>query len=108
MHLQCLMHQQITNTASLDDIFLKTPKELFETYQRFLNPEWPMRYNYMLTSIRDRVNHINYSNMYVAGYLEDMFDISSSEFHDKLIEWHENNLKLMEQHDFDTTPYILS
>lgn len=89
------------------DILRESPAQVFKKYNHIDN-SFLDYYNFYEPKLRNQVNTIEYSKFFNKGYLEDMFDISSSEFHDKLIEWHENNLKLMMEHNFDTTPYILS
>lgn len=49
-----------------------------------------------------KVEYINYFN---KGYLEDIFEIDSNEFHDNLIQWHENNLTLLSKNGFNIEPY---
>ena len=93
-------------TIPFADILCESPAQVFKKYNHIDN-SFLDYYNFYEPKLRNQVNTIEYSKFFNKGYLEDMFDISSSEFHDKLIKWHENNLKLMEQHDFDITPYIL-
>ena len=56
--------------------------------------------------MKNQVNIIKYSNLFDKGYLEDMFDIESDDFHTKLIQWHNDNLKLMSDNEFDISRYV--
>lgn len=55
----------------------------------------------------DHYNIIKYVKYFSKGYLEDKFEIDSNEFHDNLIQWHENNLTLLSKNGFDIEPYKL-
>jgi hypothetical protein len=44
---------------------------------------------------------IDYDKIFTKGYLEEIFDIRGDEFHAELIQWHEDNLKLMQEFNMD-------
>jgi hypothetical protein len=63
-------------------------------------------YKYLFDRSKDKVIEIvKYSKIFQKGYLENMFDIESDEFYEKLIQWHEKNLALMNKNGFDISPY---
>lgn len=93
-------------TITFEDIFYNTPLDVFKKYNHIDNTFLDY-YNFVEPKMKNQVNIIKYSNLFNKGYLEDMFDIESDEFHTKLINWHDDNLKLMTRNEFDITPYIL-
>jgi hypothetical protein len=100
-------HHVVELTASFDEIFNTDPVTLFKKYSDIMC-KFGVEYEYNFNRLNDKViSVIKYSEIFKKGYLENIFDIDSDEFHKKLIEWHEKNLELMSTYDFDTTPYIL-
>ena len=93
-------------TITFDDIFCNSPVDVFKKYNH-INNKFLDYYNSIEPRVRDSTNVIEYSKLFNKGYLEDMFDIKSDNFHSKLLQWHDNNLKLMTRHEFDIAPYIL-
>jgi len=100
-------HHVVELTASFDEIFNTDPITLFKKYNHIMC-KFEVEYEHSFNRLHDKViSVIKYSEIFKKGYLENIFDIESDEFHKKLIEWHEKNLELMTKYDFDTTPYIL-
>ena len=93
-------------SITFDDIFCNSPVSVFKKYNH-VNNKFSDYYNNIEPKVRDSTNIIKYSNLFNKGYLEDMFDIESDDFHTKLIQWHDDNLKLMTRNEFDIAPYIL-
>lgn len=83
------------NFSSLIDVFSKTPDELFKQFHNGGNFKW--------TQHIDGVTVINYSDIFVPGYLEELFNIENTqEFRNELNSWHNKNLMLVQQHGFDS------
>lgn len=93
-------------SITFDNIFCNSPVDVFKKYNH-INNTFLDYYNSIEPRVRDSTNIIKYSNLFNKGYLEDMFNIKSTDFHAKLIHWHDDNLKLMTRHEFDITPYIV-
>ena len=93
-------------TITLSDIFYNSPLDVFKKYNH-INNSFLDYYNFVEPKMRDQVNIIKYSKLFNNGYLEDMFNIESDEFHAKLIQWHDNNLKLMLENKFDISRYTI-
>ena len=91
---------------TFDDIFYNSPVDVFKKYNH-INNNFSDYYSNVEPKMRDSTNIIKYGEIFNKGYLEEMFNIESDEFHSKLIQWHDNNLKLMERNEFDITPYML-
>ena len=103
-HLE-IANEDVTITGNLDmNTFLRLPpKELYNQYSHVL-----FRYYYepkifleWQNKIALHTNVIDYDKIFNKGYLEEMFDIQSDDFHQELIQWHENNLKLMKDSGAD-------
>lgn len=92
-------------TITFEDIFYNTPLDVFKKYNHIDNTFLDY-YNFVEPKMKNQVNIIKYSNLFDKGYLEDMFDIESDEFHTKLIQWHDANLKLMLENKFDISRYV--
>jgi len=103
------VHAEIIAATNIpfSDIFIEDALQLFKKYNHVDN-SFLDYYNFYEPKLKNQVNIIEFSKLFNKGYLEDMFDIESNEFHDKLIDWHKNNLKLMSNNGFDISPYILS
>ena len=95
----------VDSTLTFEKIFYSTPAELFKKYGSIGNNFYEYE-NFRQAAI-ERGNAIKYSNIFTKGYLENIFDITSDNFHVELISWHERNLALMGEYEFDPTPYIL-
>jgi len=109
IQLDVITYMRYDKTITFDEIFKSSPIELYNKYFYKIMGNFESYSNYQIPSLKERgVTIINYSMIFVKGYLEEIFDIDSdSEFHDQLIDWHEKNLSLMAVYGFDTASYIL-
>lgn len=55
----------------------------------------------------NRLPNLLYTRIFEKGYLEDIFEIENNIFHDEVIEWHENNLRLLSSNNIDISLYKL-
>jgi hypothetical protein len=94
----------LDNTLTYNEIFNSTPIEVYKKYAQLHSYNEYVDLNQVII---DKGNLIRYSNLFVKGYLEEMFSINSNSFHNELIGWHNNNLDLMSEFNFDTTPYLI-
>jgi hypothetical protein len=92
-------------TITFDDIFYNSPLDVFKKYNH-INNTFLDYYNFVEPKMKNQVNIIKYSKVFNKGYLEDMFDIESADFHTRLIQWHDDNLKLMLENKFDISQYV--
>lgn len=98
-----LAHLEIANMVNDLDLnsFLRlSPRELFDQYSQILLQPYYSATSYpkWQKEIALRTNVIDYDKIFTKGYLEEMFDIQSDEFHKELIQWHEDNLKLIKDY----------
>lgn len=94
----------LDNTLTYKEIFNYSPIEAYKKYAQLHSYNEYVNFN---QTIVDKGNLIRYSNLFVKGYLEEMFSIDSNDFHNELIEWHNKNLDLISEFNFDTTPYLI-
>lgn len=108
MQLDVIAYMRYDKNITFEEIFNSTPFDLYNKYFYKIMGDFEGYSNYQIPSLKERgVTIINYSKIFVKGYLEEIFDIDSdSEFHTQLIEWHEKNLSIMVKKGFDITPYI--
>jgi len=94
-------------TASFQEVFNTDPITLFKKYNHVMC-DFESQYYFLHDRLNGKViSIIKYSEIFKKGYLEKMFDIESDEFHEKLIEWHEKNLEVMSEYNFDYTKFKL-
>jgi hypothetical protein len=98
----------VPSDYDLTDYLDNSLSDLFEK----IKPTIPLQYEnikskHSTANTLTKVNILNYSDIFTKGYLENIFEITSDEFHTNLIDWHEKNLSLMSSYGFDTTPYIV-
>lgn len=89
------------------DGYLDIP--MVELYRRAVL-DLPEKYDKWVNSLKtmntfNKVNVIEYSKIFQKGYLEDMFEISSDNFNDEMLKWHNKNLSVMEKFSLDTASY---
>jgi hypothetical protein len=53
----------------------------------------------------NKVNIINYSQIFDLGYVENMFEITNPEFHSHWVNWHTSNLAVLEARGYSTENY---
>ena len=87
------------------DKFLRlSPADVYREYAKKYMPYPKNGQSLFLRDIEKLSNTttvIDYNKMFTKGYLEEMFDIQGDEFHNELIRWHEDNLKLMKEFRID-------
>ena len=103
-HLEIIKESKAI-TGELDmNVFLRmSSSELFNQYKHltfkyYTEPRYFLNWE---NKIAKRVNIIDYDKIFTKGYLEEMFDIQSDEFHSELIQWHEDNLALIKDAGID-------
>jgi hypothetical protein len=109
IQLDVIAYMQHDKTITFAEIFKSSPIALYNKYFYKIMGNFEAYSNYQIPSLKERgVTIINYSKIFVKGYLEEMLDIEyDSEFHGQLIAWHERNLSLMSENGFNPSPYIL-
>ena len=106
LYIYCLGISRITNNLSFFDILNMSPAELYFKYKAAVMMDYTA---YRNDAVQKSVHKlISYSKYFDRGYLEDMFEISSTVFHDELIGWHENNLALLSENGVDHTQFKLA
>jgi hypothetical protein len=76
---------------SIDDLLLVPADELYLRYSKDLDDTYENRKDFLNDSTV-ATNRIHYSKIFEAGYLEDMFKITDSNFRRDLLEWHNKNM----------------
>jgi hypothetical protein len=89
------------------EIFKTNDDALFKKYNHIIC-DFESQYKYLYPKFNNKViTVIQYSKIFKKGYLENIFDIESDEFHEKLLNWHERNLELMSKNGFNYNEYKL-
>ena len=103
-HLEIIKESKAI-TGELDmNVFLRmSSSELFNQYKHltfkyYTEPRYFLNWE---NKIAERVNIIDYDKIFTKGYLEEMFDIQGDDFHNELIQWHEDNLALIKDAGID-------
>ena len=103
-HLEIVKESKAV-TGELDmNVFLRlSSAELFNQYNRITFKYYSKPWNFLdwEDKIAKRVNVIDYDKIFTKGYLEEIFDIQGDEFHNELIQWHEDNLALIKDAGID-------
>ena len=91
-------------TLDMDKFLRLSPKDVYHNYAKLYMPYPKNGEAICLTDMEKLSNNttvIDYNKIFTKGYLEEIFDISDNEFHTELIQWHEDNLKLMQEFEMD-------
>jgi hypothetical protein len=103
-HLE-IVKESKDSTGILDmNTFLRmSPGELFNQYKHitfkyYSDPSYFLKWQ---NRIRHTKNVIDYDKIFTKGYLEEIFNIQGDEFHNELIQWHEDNLALIRNSGID-------
>ena len=103
-HLE-IVKEPKTDTGELDmNVFLRLSSgELFNQYKHLTFKYYTLPFHFLNweNKIAKRVNIIDYDKIFTKGYLEEIFNIQSDEFHSELIQWHEDNLALIKDAGID-------
>ena len=103
-HLE-IVKEPKTDTGELDmNVFLKLSSgELFNQYKHLTFKYYTLPFHFLNweNKIANQVNVIDYDKIFTKGYLEEIFNIQSDEFHSELIQWHEDNLALIKDAGID-------
>ena len=99
--------KQSKSTIKISDMdkFLRlSPVDVYQEYAKKYMP-YPKNGKSLFLRDMEKLSNtttvIDYNNIFTKGYLEEMFDIQGDEFHAELIQWHEDNLKLMQEFEMD-------
>ena len=86
-------------SSDVDKILESSISELYSKYRYFIHGDFEEYSKAMKQKPFKKI--INYSEIFKKGYLEEIFDINSPLFHEELMQWHENNLKLLAHNGVD-------
>lgn len=104
-HISMVMWKMPTSPSlTFEEIFFSSSVDLFKKYGNNTGDHFT-NYEDVRSESLKRGNIIAYSKLFRKGYLEEMFDITSNEFHYELMSWHEKNLYLMNNNGFDISIY---
>ncbi len=91
-------------TLDMDKFLRLSPKDVYHNYAKLYMP-YPKNGEAIclrdMEKLSNNITVIDYNKIFNKGYLEEMFDIQGDEFHTELIQWHEDNLKLMQEFEMD-------
>jgi hypothetical protein len=99
------MNKTVRNNETVEDILNYNITALYEKYHTVLYGEYSL---YQKIINKPFMKLIKFSKYFDKGYLEDMLEIDSPNFHFELIEWHEKNLELMSINGVDIGKFKLS
>jgi len=101
IYLPCIFIDNIyKNFKNYDELMSHSPDMLYKTYHKELDLTYEAKENFY-SDMSAKSNKIYFSRLLEPGYLESIFDITDPGFRKDLIGWHENNLRLLHEHNLD-------
>lgn len=93
-------------SKSIDEIFNMPLKDLYALFPAMYGT-YMHHINIFKAYAEENYTVVKYSEFFNRGYLENIFEIDDSTFHDRLLQWHADNLTLLSSHGVDVAPFAL-
>jgi hypothetical protein len=99
-------NKNVRTQFSIEEILNYNIADLYKKFNSTLHTDYTTYRE--STTKKSFMKTINFSKYFTEGYLEDIFEIDSNNFHNELMEWHERNLELLSKNGFEFEQFKLS